>query len=221
MICRLIVTTWLLAIVQIVQAADWQAVEADAKGQTVYFYAWGGSSTINQYIERWARIAEERHDVKVEHVKVDDISVAIQSIQTAKRVGRSDQGSVDVMWINGENFARMKRDGLLGAPFVAHLPSSKAINLDDPTIAADFSVPTDGLEAPWGRAQLVFIYDQSRLSQPPKSMDALLNHAKNNPERVTYPEPPNFHGTTFLKQVLWETTEHQDWLKEPLSLIHI
>ena len=217
MICRLIVTTWLLAVVQIVQAADWQAVEADAKGQTVYFYAWGGSSTINQYIERWAQIAEERHDVKVEHVKVDDISVAIQGIQTAKRVGRSDQGSVDVMWINGENFARMKRDGLLGAPFVAHLPSSKAINLDDPTIAADFSVPTDGLEAPWGRAQLVFIYDQSRLSQPLKSMDALLNHAKNNPGRVTYPEPPNFHGTTFLKQVLWETTEHQDWLKEPYS----
>ena len=217
MICRLIITTWLLAIVQIVQAADWQAVEADAKGQTVYFYAWGGSSTINQYIERWAQIAEERHDVKVEHVKVDDISVAIQGIQTAKRVGRSDQGSVDVMWINGENFARMKRDGLLGAPFVAQLPSSKAINLDDPTIAADFSVPTDGLEAPWGRAQLVFIYDQSRLSQPPKSMDALLNHAKTNPGRVTYPEPPNFHGTTFLKQVLWETTEHQDWLKEPYS----
>ncbi len=217
MIFRLIVTTVLLAIVQIVQAADWQAVEADAKGQTVYFYAWGGSSTINQYIERWAQIAEERHDVKVEHVKVDDISVAIQGIQTAKRVGRSDQGSVDVMWINGENFARMKRDGLLGAPFVADLPSSKAINLDDPTIAADFSVPTDGLEAPWGRAQLVFIYDQSRLSQPPKSMDALLNHAKNNPGRVTYPEPPNFHGTTFLKQVLWETTEHQDWLKEPYS----
>ncbi|NCW10375.1 MAG: ABC transporter substrate-binding protein, partial [Gammaproteobacteria bacterium] len=64
---------------------------------------------------------------------------------------------------------------------------------------------------------LVFIYDQSRLSQPPKSMDTLLNHAKNNPGRVTYPEPPNFHGTTFLKQVLWETTEHQDWLKEPYS----
>jgi putative thiamine transport system substrate-binding protein len=217
MIFRLIVTTVLLAIVQIVQASDWQEVEADAKGQTVYFYAWGGSSTINQYIERWAQIAEERHDFKVEHVKVDDISGAIQGIQTAKRVGRSDQGSVDVMWINGENFARMKRDGLLGAPFVADLPSSKVINLDDPTIAADFSVPTDGLEAPWGRAQLVFIYDQSRLSQPPKSMDALLNHAKNNPGRVTYPEPPNFHGTTFLKQVLWETAEHQDWLNEPYS----
>ena len=84
MIFRLIVTTVLLAIVQIVQASDWQAVEADAKGQTVYFYAWGGSSTINQYIERWAQIAEERHDVKVEHVKVDDISVAIQGIQIGR-----------------------------------------------------------------------------------------------------------------------------------------
>lgn len=214
---RLLVALVLLAGIQTGQAADWQTVEADAKGQTVYFYAWGGSSTINQYIARWAQIAEERHDVKVEHVKVDDIAVAIQGIQTAKRVGRSDQGSVDVMWINGENFARMKRDGLLGGPFVTDLPSSKAINLDDPTIAADFSVPTDGLEAPWGRAQLVFIYDQSRLSQPPKSMDALLDYAKNNPGRVTYPEPPNFHGTTFLKQVLWETTEQQDWLKEPYS----
>jgi putative thiamine transport system substrate-binding protein len=214
---RLMVALVLLAGIQTGQAADWQTVEADAKGQTVYFYAWGGSSTINQYIARWAQIAEERHDVKVEHVKVDDISVAIQGIQTAKRVGRSDQGSVDVMWINGENFARMKRDGLLGAPFVTDLPSSRAINLDDPTIAADFSVPTDGLEAPWGRAQLVFIYDQSRLSQPPKSMDALLDYAKNNPGRVTYPEPPNFHGTTFLKQVLWETAEQQDWLKEPYS----
>ena len=214
---RLMVALVLLAGIQTGQAADWQTVEADAKGQTVYFYAWGGSSTINQYIARWAQIAEERHDVKVEHVKVDDISVAIQGIQTAKRVGRSDQGSVDVMWINGENFARMKRDGLLGAPFVTDLPSSRAINLDDPTIAADFSVPTDGLEAPWGRAQLVFIYDQSRLSQPPKSMDALLDYAKNNPGRVTYPEPPNFHGTTFLKQVLWETTEQRDWLKEPYS----
>ena len=83
------------------------------------------------------------------HVKVDDISLAIQGIQTAKRIGKSDQGSVDVLWINGENFARMKRDGLLGESFVSALPSAKNINLDDPTIVADFSVTTDGLEAPW------------------------------------------------------------------------
>ncbi len=217
MISRLIFALSVFVSAQSGQAADWLEIEANAKGQTIYFYAWGGSSTINQYIERWATIARERHEITVEHVKVDDISIAIQGIQTAKRVGRSDQGSVDVMWINGENFARMKRDGLLGAPFVADLPSSSAINLAEPTIAADFSVPTDGLEAPWGRAQLVFIVDQARLAEPPKSMAALLDYAKDHVGRVTYPEPPNFHGTTFLKQVLWETTRYPDWLTEPYS----
>ena len=153
-------------------AQSWSEIEREARGQTVYFYAWGGSPAINQYIDRWAQIASERQQINVEHVKVDDISMVIQGIQTAKRVGTSDQGSVDLLWINGENFARMKRDGLLGEPFVASLPSAEHINLDDPTIATDFSVPTDGLEAPWGRAQLVFMHDQARRPNPPRSMQA-------------------------------------------------
>ena len=77
MIFRFILAISLFVGAQLVQAAEWQAIEADAKGQTVYFYAWGGSSTINSYIERWAKIALEQHDITVEHVKVDDISIAI------------------------------------------------------------------------------------------------------------------------------------------------
>ena len=77
MISRLIFALTLVVSAQPGQAADWQAIEANAKGQTIYFYAWGGSSTINQYIERWATIAQERHDVTVKHVKVDDISIAV------------------------------------------------------------------------------------------------------------------------------------------------
>jgi putative thiamine transport system substrate-binding protein len=198
-------------------AQSWSEIEREARGQTVYFYAWGGSPAINQYIDRWAQIASERHQINVEHVKVDDISMVIQGIQTAKRVGASDQGSVDLLWINGENFARMKRDGLLGEPFVAGLPSAEHINLDDPTIATDFSVPTDGLEAPWGRAQLVLMHDQARRPNPPRSMQALLQYVQTNPGRITYPEPPNFHGTTFLKQVLLETTPDPQWLSEPYA----
>jgi putative thiamine transport system substrate-binding protein len=198
-------------------AKSWNEIEQEARGQTVYFYAWGGSPAINQYIERWTQIASERHKISVEHVKVDDISMVIQGIQTAKRVGVSDQGSVDVLWINGENFARMKRDGLLGDSFVSGLPSAQHINLDDPTIASDFSVPTDGLEAPWGRAQLVLMHDKARLPDPPRSMQALLEYVRSNPGRTTYPEPPNFHGTTFLKQVLLETTPYPQWLSEHYS----
>lgn len=46
-------------------------------------------------------------------------------------------------------------------------------------------------------------------------MQALLQYVQTNPGRITYPEPPNFHGTTFLKQVLLETTPYPQWLSEP------
>ena len=217
MLVRLFCVVGLVFGSQMIHADDWGAIEQEARGQTVYFYAWGGSPSINRYIDDWAKIAKERYALDVEHVKVDDISLAIQGIQTAKRVGQASEGSVDVLWINGENFARMKRHDLLGAPFVAMLPSAANINLDDPTIAADFSVSTDGLEAPWGRAQLVLMYDQARIANPPNSMSALLQYAIEHPGRISYPEPPNFHGTTFLKQALWETTQEPQWLTEPYS----
>ena len=42
MIFRFIFAISLFVGAQLVQAAEWQAIEADAKGQTLYFYAWGG-----------------------------------------------------------------------------------------------------------------------------------------------------------------------------------
>ncbi len=39
-------------------AGDWAALEAEAKGQTVYFNAWAGSEPINTYIAWAAELAE-------------------------------------------------------------------------------------------------------------------------------------------------------------------
>lgn len=205
----------LLAVSLHARAQTWSDVEARARGQVVYFNAWGGSPSINAYIETWAREAESRYGVQVRHVKVDDIATVITGIQTAKLAGRDDRGSVDVLWINGENFARMKREGLLGPSFVESLPSAKGLDLTADANRLDFSIPTDGQEAPWGRAQLVFIHDQVRVPNPPQTLADWVAYARQNPGRLTYPEPPNFHGTTFLKQAVLETTEHANWLAEP------
>ena len=97
MLIRLVTLIGLLFGVQNLQASEWVDIERRARGQTVYFYAWGGSPSINQYIKRWGAIVKERSGVTVNHIKVDDISLAIQGIQTAKRIGKSDQGSVDVL----------------------------------------------------------------------------------------------------------------------------
>ena len=125
---------------------------------------------------------------------------------------------MDLIWINGENFAAMKREGLLGPPFAPSLPNFGYVDtVGKPTTLEDFSVPTDGLESPWGMAQLTFFADSRRLPQPPQDTVELLALARQQPGRISYPRPPTFHGTTFVKQVLLEHTPEVAALARPYS----
>ncbi len=186
-------------------AADWPAIQRAARGQTVYFNAWAGSERINAYLQWAGAEVEKRWGVKLEHVKISDTAEVVKRVRAEKQAGRISDGSVDAVWINGENFLAMKRDGLLFGPFAEGLPSYAGVDtLGKPTTKVDFSEPVDGMEAPWGMAQLTFYADGKKVAQPPRSMAELVDFAKRNPGRVTYPKPPNFHGTTFLKQMLLE-----------------
>ena len=187
-------------------AAAWADTERAARGQTVYFNAWAGSERINAYLQWVAAELQRDFGVKLQHVKISDAADVVKRVRAEKQAGRKDtEGTVDLVWINGENFATLKREALLGAPFTQNLPNFQWVDTSGkPTTLVDFSVPTDGLESPWGMAQLTFFADRQRLPQVPKSMAELLALARIQPGRVTYPRPPNFHGTTFVKQALIE-----------------
>ena len=185
--------------------AAWDRTERAARGQTVYFNAWAGSENINAYLQWAGAELDKRYGVTLEHVKISDTAEVVKRVRAEKQAGRASDGSVDAVWINGENFLSMKRDGLLFGPFAEGLPSYAAVDtVGKPTTRIDFSEAVDGMEAPWGMAQLTFYADAKKLPQPPRSLAALVELAKRSPGRVTYPKPPNFHGTTFLKQVLLE-----------------
>ncbi|TVQ53562.1 MAG: ABC transporter substrate-binding protein [Rhodobacteraceae bacterium] len=188
--------------------ADWPAVLAEARGQTVYWHAWGGSPEVNDYIAWVGREMAARHGVRVEHVKVADISETVSRVLAEKGAGRETGGAVDLMWINGENFAAMKRNDLLFGPWAEATPNWALVDVEGvPGVRFDFTVPTEGLESPWGKAQIVFFHDAARMPEPPRSMIALLATAEANPGRFAYPAPPDFTGTTFLKQALLELVE--------------
>jgi putative thiamine transport system substrate-binding protein len=188
------------------QGGAWSRIEAAARGQTVYFNAWAGSERINAYLQWAAAEVARRWGVKLEHVKVTDTAEVVRRVRAEKSAGRNADGSVDLVWINGENFLTMKREGLLFGPWSEQLPSYAAVDtIGKPSTRVDFSEPVDGYEAPWGMAQLTFYADSARVPQPPRSFAALLDWTKKNPGRFTYPKPPQFHGTTFVKQVLLET----------------
>lgn len=193
--------------------ADWADVEAQARGQTVYFNAWGGAEASNAYIAWAAQELKARYGVDVRHVKVADTAQVVKRVQTEMAAGRQQGGSVDLMWINGENFRTLKQGGLLWGPWAQALPNWTLVDLKKP-VCSDFSVPTDGYEAPWGSAQLTFIADRAKTPTPPRSATELLSFAQANPGRVSYPKPPDFHGTTFIKQLLLELTPDRAALQQ-------
>ena len=200
-------------------SADFNATIEAAHGQTVYFNAWGGDDKINDYIAWAGEELKARHGISLEHVKLADTGNAVSRILAEKAAGRTSGGSVDLLWVNGENFAAMKANDLLqNEAWAQTLPSwrftdAKAL----PAIELDFAEPTDGRESPWGRAQLVFTHDSRRLPLPPRSATALGEFIRLNPGRFTYPQPPDFVGLSFLKQILLETATDTAPLYQPVD----
>lgn len=196
---------------------DWATTVAQARGQTVYWNAWGGDDRNNRYIQWAAAEVKRQFGVEVRHVKLADTAEAVSRVVAEKAAGRTDQGSVDLIWINGENFAAMKGQGLLFGPFVERLPNYRWVDTNHLPTRADFTIPVDGLEAPWSLGRFVFIFDQTRLPAPPRNPTELLAWAQANPGRFSYPQPPDFLGTTFLKQLLLNLTPRREALYAPVS----
>ncbi|MDK1376079.1 MULTISPECIES: ABC transporter substrate-binding protein [unclassified Sinorhizobium] len=223
---RQFITAAILALALAGQAAaldvnDWNSVVAEAKGQTVYFNAWGGAENVNAYI-RWAgNEMKARYGVTVVHVKLDDTAKAVATVVAEKSAGKDQDGAVDLVWINGENFAAMKREGLLFSPdWATKLPNWIYVDHETkPTVLSDFTTATEGLESPWGGAKLVFFHDSARTpsAKLPDSAADLLKWAEANPGRFSYPQPPDFTGSSFLKQVLTELIPDKSKLQKPVD----
>ncbi|WP_376876643.1 ABC transporter substrate-binding protein [Albirhodobacter sp. R86504] len=185
--------------------ADWDDTLAAARGQTVYWNAWGGDARTNAFIDWVGTHTEERYGVKVEQVKLTDTAEAVTRVLSEKSAGRMTDGTVDLLWVNGPNFLAMKTQGLLHPPFVADLPNARYLDLGpDSPASVDFTVPTEGMESPWRLAKFVFTYDSARIDTPPATMADFVEWTAANPGRMTHPDPSNFMGATFLKQALIE-----------------
>ena len=198
--------------------ADWQETLDAARGQTVYWNAWGGDPRTNAFIEWAGDRTEDLHGVAIEHVKLSDTGETVNRVIAEKAAGRDEGGSVDLIWINGPNFLAMKEQGLLHGPFVEELPNARHVDLQPGSAASvDFTVPVDGYESPWRLAKFIFAYDTARADTPPATMAEFVGWAEANPGRMTHPTPQNFMGATFLKQALVELAPDSSVLQQPAT----
>jgi putative spermidine/putrescine transport system substrate-binding protein len=196
----------------------WIEIEARAKGQTVDWFMWGGFPSTNSYVNGYvAPRVKELYGITLRQVPVKDIAEVVGKLLAEKQAGKTAGGEVDLMWINGENFRTAKRHGLLYGPFADFLPNQKLVNWDKASVKNDFGEPVEGLESPWGSAQVVMIYDSKRTPAPPKTVAALLDWARKNPGRFTYPAPPDFTGSVFVRHVFYHAAGDVNGWQGPLD----
>ncbi|GGK17972.1 ABC transporter substrate-binding protein [Salinarimonas ramus] len=202
------------------ETRDFPQILEEARGQTVYWNAWGGDPATNDFIAWVGEEVEERYGVSLVHVKLSDTAEAVSRVVAEKAAGRDDGGAVDLIWINGPNFLAMKDQGLLYGPFVEALPNFDLVDVEDkPSNVVDFTVPVDGLAAPWRVAQVAYLYDAERVAADtvPASIAELGEWAAANPGRLTHPTARDFLGATFLKQALVELVADPAALQAPAA----
>lgn len=187
-------------------SSDWDAVLAEADGQSVNWYMYGGDDTLNAFVDDVVTPRLADLGVTLDQVRIDDTAEAVNKVLGEKQAGRTDGGSVDAIWINGENFATGVQADLWRCGWSQDLPNAQYVDLDAPEVATDFGTPVDGCEAAWQQANSALVYDSAVLDDADvESVDSLFAWAEANPGRLAYPAPPDFFGSMAVRTVLYDT----------------
>src|SRR5215467_5408578 len=179
----------------------WDAVVAQANGGEVNFAMWSGDESRNKYYQsNVAATVKRQYGVTLRFLPTNDTADIVNKLLNEKGAGKTSGGTVDLIWINGENFRTAKQGGVLWGPFAEALPNIKHFAED--ARRRDFGTSVEGYEAPYQRAQFVIAYDTARAPDPPRSIERLREWIKSHPGRFTYLAPPDFTGSAFIRHIL-------------------
>jgi len=187
-----------------VDAGDWAGVLAEAKGQTVNWYMYGGDDTLNGFVKTEVAPRLAKLGVRLKQVRITDTADAVNKVLGEKQAGRTSGGSVDAIWLNGENFATGVQADIWRCGWSGTLPNARYVDQRNPAVQNDFGLPVKGCESVWQQASSALVYDSAELDTADvASVDALLAWADAHPGRFTYPAPPDFTGSMAVRSLLY------------------
>lgn len=189
---------------------SYEEIEKSAQGSTVNFYGWGGNEVLNKWFDSYViPNMKEKYDINVKRVGMD-IDTTMNKLISEKQVG-NDKGSIDVFWVNGENFKTAKENELLFGPF-----SNKIVNYDkyvdknSKDITTDFGTAVDNMESPWGKASFTVIKNSDKVKANIVDTNTLKEAIINNPGKFTYPAPPDFTGSAFVRNIIYDIVGYEN-----------
>ncbi|MEP7305721.1 MAG: ABC transporter substrate-binding protein [Acidobacteriota bacterium] len=186
---------------QALAGGPWDAVLTQARGTTVTWRMWRGDSAINAYVDTWvAPRVREQYGIEVQAVDGQGPEL-VNTFVTERDAQPGRAGTTSLVWINGETFAQLQQERLLGGPWANRLPNATFVDQASPIVNRDFERDPAGYESPWGMVQFALIYDPERTPTPPTSIAALTDWIRAHPGRFTHDQ--QFTGMTFLKSVMY------------------
>jgi putative spermidine/putrescine transport system substrate-binding protein len=133
-----------------VDPSDWDDVVAAADGATLDLHMWGGSTEINRFVDEvyGPRLAEL--GITLNRVPLADTADAVNAVLGELEAGRSSGGSIDLIWINGDNFATMRQADALRTGWSEGRPNAELVDWDDPAVAFDAGLAVEGCRVALG-----------------------------------------------------------------------
>lgn len=183
---------------------------AAEEGEVVWAH-WGGSENLNTWIDTVVAPELASLGVTLRTSRLTNTRDAVDLVLAEAAADRGvGEGSIDAIWINGENFFTLSSQGLNFGSFADLVPNAQYIHFDPNNPASgpnlfDFGYPTNKEEIPWSGDQYMCAIDTARLARAdaPANFEELEAWLRANPGRFTYVRPPQFNGNTFVQTVLY------------------
>lgn len=190
---------------------NYEEAVKEAKGSTVTFYGFGGDEKLNKWMDTSLALElKDKYDLTLERVPMN-IEDVLAQLSGEKQAG-TKSGTIDMIWINGENFYSTKENGLLYGPFAQSLPNMEQyIDLEDNETLNDFCYPIDGYEVPYSKAQLVLMNDSAVTPQAPSNSEELMKFCKTYPGKVTYAALPDFTASAFVRNIIYDICGYEQF----------
>lgn len=172
---------------------DWNAVTAAAKGTEVRALFWGGDANFNSWMTGTvAKYMKEHYDITFVYDTVTNTAEAVTVVSDEKQAGcEAGKGTVDLLWLDSENFATAKKGGLLYGKIVDLVPNAeKYLDKSSPFYTVDNGTPTDGYEVPWDPGVDVIVTNMAvtpNTPNAPTTADEFKKWVMDNPGKITYP----------------------------------
>ncbi|WP_165061552.1 ABC transporter substrate-binding protein [Xiamenia xianingshaonis] len=188
--------------------SDWDSVLEAAKGTTVTYIGYGQTAAYNDYFNNvFAPTIKEKYDLDFEYVQVENTADIITLWLDEKQAGLGEgEGTTDTGWVSGPYYADSKDSGILWGDYLQYLPNMKYYKKDVAGVATSDGLPINGTMSLFASAFETFIYDSDKIDEAdvPHNAQELLEYAKANPGRVTYPALPDYHGSYAARALIMD-----------------